>query len=89
MPANPSRRLPIDSVGRRDAWRCVIRADGALINPPDIFLYLPQFADAPARVVLHAPVSQNAFARLFEITHEFVHAWNLVAISPGRFWRAD
>ena len=50
-------RLPRDNSGSRRAWQCVVRADGALINPPDVLLYLPQFADAPATIVIHAPKS--------------------------------
>jgi predicted metalloprotease with PDZ domain len=42
---------------RRNAWRCTVRADGALLNSPDIFLYLPDFAAAPATVDLVIPRS--------------------------------
>ena len=50
-------RLPRDTAGARRAWQCVVRRDGALINPPDLLLYLPQFSDAPATIVVHAPAS--------------------------------
>ena len=50
-------RLPRDTASSRRAWQCVVRSDGALINPPDVLLYLPQFADAPTTIVIHAPAS--------------------------------
>ena len=50
-------RLPRDTARVRRAWQCVVRADGAFINTPDVLLYLPQFADAPTTIVLHAPKS--------------------------------
>jgi predicted metalloprotease with PDZ domain len=50
-------RLPRDTASSRRAWQCVVRGDGALINPPDVLLYLPQFADAPATIAIHAPAS--------------------------------
>jgi predicted metalloprotease with PDZ domain len=50
-------RLPRDTTSLRRAWQCVVRSDGALINPPDVLLYLPQFADAPATIAIHAPAS--------------------------------
>jgi predicted metalloprotease with PDZ domain len=50
-------RFPADSGRVRAAWRTVVRDDGALLNPPDVLLYLPDFADAPATVELDAPRS--------------------------------
>jgi hypothetical protein len=41
--------------GLRRAWRTYARADGALINPPDVFLYSPEFADAPVALRLDVP----------------------------------
>jgi len=49
--------LPPDTTGTRRAWQCVVRHDGAFVNPPDVLLYLPQFADAPATIAIHAPAS--------------------------------
>ena len=40
---------------RRDSWRPFVSPTGALINPPDFFLYLPDAADAPATVTLKVP----------------------------------
>ena len=39
----------------RDSWRPFVDRTGALINPPDFFLYLPDFPEAPATVELRAP----------------------------------
>jgi predicted metalloprotease with PDZ domain len=39
----------------RRAWLPYARSDGALINPPDFFLYSPEFPDTPARVELDIP----------------------------------
>lgn len=41
--------------GLRRAWQTFARADGALLNPPDVFLYLPTHADVPATVTLDVP----------------------------------
>ena len=49
--------LPPDTTGTRRAWQCVVRRDGAFVNPPDVLLYLPQFADAPTTIAIHAPAS--------------------------------
>jgi Peptidase M61 N-terminal domain len=38
--------------GLRRAWLPYARSDGALINSPDFFLYLPEFPSAPATVDL-------------------------------------
>jgi len=50
-------RLPRDTAGTRRAWQCVVRRDGAFVNPPDVLLYLPQFADAPATIMIQSPKS--------------------------------
>ena len=50
-------RLPRDTASTRRAWQCVVRSDGALINPPDVLLYLPQFADEPTTIVVRTPAS--------------------------------
>src|SRR6185503_10620984 len=49
--------LPPDTTGTRRAWQCVVRRDGAFVNPPDVLLYLPQFADAPATITIQSPKS--------------------------------
>jgi predicted metalloprotease with PDZ domain len=41
----------------RRAWQVTVRADGALLNPPDVFLYLPDFPRAAASVHLDIPWS--------------------------------
>lgn len=39
----------------RRAWQTYVRADGAIVNPPDVFLYLPTHPELPATVTLDAP----------------------------------
>ncbi len=39
----------------RRAWQPYARADGALINPPDFFLYLPELANVAVTVDLDVP----------------------------------
>ena len=41
--------------GLRHAWRTYARANGALINPPDVFLYSPELATSPIRLELSVP----------------------------------
>jgi len=50
-------RVPIQPAGPglRDAWRPYATADGALVNPPDFFLYVPELAANPATLDLHVP----------------------------------
>ena len=47
----------------RRAWQTYVRADGALINPPDVFLYLPTLAGTPVTVKLRFPRSWSARER--------------------------
>ncbi len=42
---------------QREAWQTAVRTDGAMLNSPDIFLYLPEFAAAPVTVDLDVPPS--------------------------------
>jgi predicted metalloprotease with PDZ domain len=49
-------RLPA-APPRRDSWRTTARADGALLNSPDVFLYLPDFTQVPSTVDLVVPAS--------------------------------
>jgi predicted metalloprotease with PDZ domain len=51
-------RLPAEPA-RRNSWRTTARADGALLNSPDVFLYLPEFTQAPSTVDLVVPTSWN------------------------------
>ncbi|HVH68342.1 MAG TPA: PDZ domain-containing protein [Gemmatimonadales bacterium] len=48
-------RIQPPQAALRRAWLPYTRADGALINPPDFFLYLPDFSDAPVTVDLDIP----------------------------------
>jgi len=50
-------RVPRDAAGDRNAWRVFVRPTGALLNPPDIFLYLPDAVASPATVKLEVPSS--------------------------------
>lgn len=43
------------SNGSRRAWMPYSSSDGALINPPDFFLYLPAYAGRPVTVELRVP----------------------------------
>ncbi len=58
-------RFPPDT-GVRRAWRTAVRDDGALLNPPDVLLYLPDFVEAPATVTLDAPRSWRVATSLDE-----------------------
>jgi predicted metalloprotease with PDZ domain len=49
-------RLPAEPA-RRDSWRTTVRADGALLNSPDVFLYLPELTQLPSTVDLIVPAS--------------------------------
>lgn len=49
--------LPTDEGELRASWRCVVRRDGALLNPPDVFLYIPELAESSVAVTVHAPAS--------------------------------
>ena len=49
--------LPAEPQGLRRAWQCVVRDDGALLNPPDVFLYLVDLANSPTSIELHVPRS--------------------------------
>ena len=51
-----------DQPGR--AWQTRVRADGALINPPDVFLYAPAFAHSPVSVDLRFPRSWSVATAL-------------------------
>jgi predicted metalloprotease with PDZ domain len=53
-----------DEPGLRDAWRCVVRDDGALLNPPDVLLYLADFASQPATIELRIPRSWSVATSL-------------------------
>jgi predicted metalloprotease with PDZ domain len=68
-------RVPPDAgPGLRRAWHVYVRTDGASINPPDVFLYSPDFPhtraqldlDVPAtwRVATALPASGSSFARV-------------------------
>lgn len=48
-------RINPDSATSRNAWKPHVRANGAMINGPDVFLYLPEFASVPVTVSLDAP----------------------------------
>ena len=52
-------RVRVTSVpaSSRRAWQLFVRATGALINPPDVLLYLPDFPRVPAEVHLDVPQS--------------------------------
>lgn len=64
-----SVRLPSDSAtirysvhitppparGPRSSWQPYVSATGALINPPDVFLYIPELAAQPVSVTVDAP----------------------------------
>lgn len=56
-------RLPAEPA-RRNSWRTTVRADGALLNSPDIFLYLPEFTQAPSVVDLMVPASWSVATSL-------------------------
>src|SRR5262245_58133751 len=56
-------RLPADPP-RRAAWRTTVRENGALLNSPDVFLYLPDFPNAASTVELIAPASWNIVTSL-------------------------
>jgi len=56
-------RLPADPP-RRAAWRTTVRENGALLNSPDVFLYLPDFANVPSTVDLVTPPSWNIVTSL-------------------------
>src|SRR5215510_13961533 len=56
-------RLPTDPA-RRAAWRTTVRASGALLNSPDVFLYLPDFPDAASTVELVVPASWSIVTSL-------------------------
>ncbi|HEY2856240.1 MAG TPA: PDZ domain-containing protein [Gemmatimonadaceae bacterium] len=74
-------RLPAASEGLRLAWQCVVRDDGALLNPPDVFLYLPDFASAPTTIELHVPRSWSVTTSLArENTPNKLHAPNAAAM---------
>jgi predicted metalloprotease with PDZ domain len=47
---------PSDAATRR-AWKPFMRATGGLLNSPDVFLYLPDYADAPVTLSIDAPKS--------------------------------
>lgn len=47
---------PTEGATRR-AWQPFMRATGGLLNSPDFFLYLPDFADAPVTLSIDAPKS--------------------------------
>ena len=47
---------PAPARGRR-VWKPYLRADGAMINPPDFFLYSPELAEVPVTVDLRLPPS--------------------------------
>ncbi len=49
--------LPPPAAGPRASWRSVVRDDGALLNSPDILLYLPDLASGPTAVDLDIPRS--------------------------------
>src|SRR5262245_57248381 len=49
-------RLPADPP-RRAAWRTTVRENGALLNSPDVLLYLPDFPNATSTVDLVVPAS--------------------------------
>src|ERR1043165_6865833 len=38
-------------------WQPYARADGAMINPPDFFLYIPELVSAPVTVTFDVPAS--------------------------------
>lgn len=48
-------RVQRETGPRRDSWRPFVSPTGALINPPDFFLYLPDAADAASTVTLRVP----------------------------------
>jgi len=50
-------RIPGESSGERRAWQVFVAETGALLNPPDIFLYLPDFPKLQAEVRLDVPRS--------------------------------
>lgn len=69
-------RVPRDTASSRRAWQCVVRSDGALINPPDVLLYLPQFADAPTTIAIRAPASWRIATALSTTTPRTLSAPN-------------
>lgn len=50
------RIQPSEGATRR-AWMPFMRATGGLINSPDVFLYLPDYPDAPVTLSIEAPKS--------------------------------
>jgi len=50
-------RIPVDPGPVRRSWQVFVRATGALLNPPDIMLYLPDFPHLGAEVRLDVPRS--------------------------------
>lgn len=47
---------PPPASGRR-VWKPYVRADGAMINPPDFFLYSPELTEVPVTLDLRLPPS--------------------------------
>jgi predicted metalloprotease with PDZ domain len=50
-------RIPIDSASEKRAWQVFVSSTGALLNPPDVFLYLPDLPKAGVDVSLDVPSS--------------------------------
>ena len=50
-------RLPAGQSATTPAWRTSVRVDGALLNPPDLFLYPADLPGAPSTLEIHAPAS--------------------------------
>jgi predicted metalloprotease with PDZ domain len=53
--------------GPRRAWLPVARPDGALLNPPDFFLYIPELANAPVMLHLAIPRSWRVATALHQL----------------------
>ncbi|HEY2823965.1 MAG TPA: PDZ domain-containing protein [Gemmatimonadales bacterium] len=57
---------------QRRAWMPFSRETGALINPPDFLLYLPDAVNAPARVSLDVPPAWRVATALAREGHEWL-----------------
>jgi predicted metalloprotease with PDZ domain len=56
------------AAGLRRAWQTYVRADGALLNPPDVFLYIPELSGGSLTVRLDLPTGWSAATALRLLT---------------------
>jgi predicted metalloprotease with PDZ domain len=68
--------LPADTTAVHRSWRTTVRSNGALLNAPDVLLYLPDFPNVPATVDVEAPSDWRIATSLRPLTARRFRATN-------------